>query len=119
LMTRNLLQVIEDVFLKRHGIKVILATHSPSTVALAPEESLYTISRTGDPRLKRTSQDEALKHLMVGLPTLSIRDENRRQAFVESEHDETSYQQLFRLLKDKLNTPFSLEFIASGPGRSR
>lgn len=91
-MIRSLLRVIEDIFVQRHGMKVMLATHSPTTVALAPEAALYTISRTGSPRLKRASRDEALRTLMVGLPTLSIRDENRIPVFVESEDDESCYQ---------------------------
>jgi len=43
-MIKNLLDVIEKIFLK-NGCKVILATHSPTTVALAPEESIYEISK--------------------------------------------------------------------------
>ena len=115
-MVRSLLRVVDDIFCKRFGVKVIMATHAPSTVALAAADSLYTIRRIGDPRLRRASRDDALNGLMVGLPTLSVRNEHRRQVFVESQDDEGCYQELFRLLKDRLQTPFSLEFIASGRG---
>jgi len=115
-MVQSLLHVVDDIFCQRYGVKVILTTHAPSTVALAPEESLYMMRRSGHPRLRRASRDEALAELCVGVPTLSVRNENRRQVFVESEHDEECYQELFRLLRQALMTPFSLEFIASGKG---
>lgn len=115
-MVQSLLRVADDIFCKRYGVKVILTTHSPSTVALAPEESLYTMRRSGDPRLQWATRDDALASLLVGLPTLSVRVENRRQVFVESERDEACYQELFRLLRQHLDSPFSLEFIASGRG---
>lgn len=116
-MTRELLRVADDIFHKRYGVKVILATHSPSTVALAPENSLYTIRRTGYPRLRRAaSRDDALTGLMVGLPTLSIRNDNRRQVIVESDDDENCYNELFRFLKDMVESPISLDFVASGRG---
>lgn len=43
-MIQHLLNVIENVFIK-NGCKVILATHSPTTVALASEESLFEIQK--------------------------------------------------------------------------
>jgi hypothetical protein len=115
-MVRNLLRVVNDIFYGTYGVKIILATQSPSTVALAPETALYTMYRTGYPRLRKASRDEALANLMTGLPTLSVRNEHRKQVFVESEIDEFCYQEMFRLLKDRLEAPFSLEFIASGRG---
>jgi hypothetical protein len=113
-MVRSLLRVVNDIFYGTYGVKVILATQSPSTVALAPQAALYTMYRTGHPRLRKASRDEALANLMTGLPTLSVRNEHRKQVFVESDDDEFCYQEMFRLFKDRLETPFSLEFIASG-----
>lgn len=115
-MVQSLLRVTNEIFNKRYGVKVIMTTHSPSTVALAPSESLYTIRRTGDPRLRPATRDEALNSLTVGISTLSVRIENRRQVFVESEYDEDAFQELFRLLRPRLDTELSLEFIASGKG---
>jgi ABC-type branched-subunit amino acid transport system ATPase component len=116
-MVKSLLQVIQEVFVANYGVKVILTTHSPTTVALAPEEALYTMRRGPSPRLRKAAdRDEALSSLTVGLSTLSVRVENRRTVFVESEHDEACYQELFRLLRPHLQTELSLEFIASGKG---
>jgi energy-coupling factor transporter ATP-binding protein EcfA2 len=115
-MVQSLLRVTDDIFCKRYGVKVLLTTHSPSTVALAPEESLYSIRRGPRPRLRRATRDEVLRSLTVGVPTLSVRIENRRQVFVESEWDEACYHELYRLLRARLDSPLSLSFVASGKG---
>jgi ABC-type molybdenum transport system ATPase subunit/photorepair protein PhrA len=115
-MVQSLLRVTDEIFHRRFGVRVIMTTHAPSTVALAASESLYTIRRVGDPRLRPASRDQALNSLTVGISTLSVRIENRRQVIVESEYDEDAYQELFRLLRSRLDTQLSLEFIASGKG---
>lgn len=116
-MVESLLRVVEQIFVKQHGVKVIMTTHSPSTVALAPEEALYVMRRGPSPRLLKATRDEALTSLTVGLPTLSVRVENRRQVFVESEYDQGCYQKLFELLRPSLSSPFSLSFMAASKGR--
>lgn len=116
-MVQSLLRVIRETFIDTHGVKVLLTTHSPTTVALAPEESLYVMSRTSEPRLtKARDRDQALSSLTVGLSTLSVQIANRRTVFVESEYDEGAYQDLFRLSRSELGTEISLDFVASGRG---
>jgi energy-coupling factor transporter ATP-binding protein EcfA2 len=116
-MVTGLLRVMREIFVAKHGVKVILTTHSPTTVALAPEESLYVMRRSPDPRLRQAAnRDEALASLTVGLSILSVRIDNRRTVFVESEYDENCYQELFRLLRPQFATELSLDFIASGKG---
>jgi len=115
-MVQSLLRVVDEIFNQRYGVKVVMTTHSPSTVALAPERSIYTMRRVGNPRLRHTSRDAAIKDLAVGLPGLSVRNELRRQVFVESEVDEACYQAMFRILRQSLVTELSLEFIAAGRG---
>lgn len=44
-MSKFMLDVMQNIFVKEKKIKVIVSTHSPSTVALAPEESLYRMDR--------------------------------------------------------------------------
>lgn len=112
-MVKSLLTVIEEIFVRQYNVRVLLATHSPSTVAIAPEESLFAMSSNA-PRLRKVSTDEALKDLTVGMSTLSVRVENRRQVFVESEYDQAVYQELYSILRPKLVTERSLEFISVG-----
>lgn len=113
-MTQSLLRTIQEVLVKRHGINVILTTHSPSTVAIAPDESLYVMYKTSQRFLKKTTKDQALAILTTGVPTLSIDYENRRQVFVESQYDVKFYEKIYKKLKDKLIPEISLNFISSG-----
>ncbi|WP_121190007.1 ATP-binding protein [Microbacterium sp. AG790] len=116
MMIRSLLNVIVELFCDRYGVDVILTTHSPTTVALAPESALFVMRRVNSPRLIKATRDEALASLIVGLPTLSVSIDNRRQVFVESEDDENCYQAIYDLLRRELASPISLHFIASGRG---
>ncbi|PZO44938.1 MAG: AAA family ATPase [Pseudanabaena frigida] len=113
-MTQSLLRTIQDVLVNRHGIKVILTTHSPSTVALAPEDSLYAMYKSDQKRIQKTKKDKALSILTTGVPTLSIDYENRRQVFVESHYDAQFYGRLYEKLRQHLIPEVSLNFIASG-----
>jgi ABC-type uncharacterized transport system ATPase component len=118
-MTQSLLNTIQEVLVNRHGIRVILTTHSPSTVALSPEESLYAMYKTDQRRMQKSTKDKALSILTTGVPTLSIDYENRRQVFVESQYDVQFYEKLYKKLRDlreHLVPEISLNFIASGVG---
>lgn len=68
-MMKNMLAVIKEVFLRR-GVKVILVTHSPTTIALCPEESIYVMNRSGLNRIEKKSRGEALSILTEGFATL-------------------------------------------------
>lgn len=52
-MTRQFFNVIDNVLVRRFGIRVIITTHSPSTVALAPEHSIFEMRRH-EPRIVRS-----------------------------------------------------------------
>jgi ABC-type cobalamin/Fe3+-siderophores transport system ATPase subunit len=112
-MTKQFLDVIQNVFVRDKAVKVIMTTHSPSTVALAPEESLFVMNRT-EPRIVKASKDKALSILTSGVPTLSIDYENRRQVFVESKYDVAFYECVYEKLKTKLVPEISISFISSG-----
>lgn len=68
-MMKNMLAVIKDIFLDK-GIKVILVTHSPTTIALAPEESIFVMAKDGLDRISKKSQQDALAILTEGFATL-------------------------------------------------
>jgi energy-coupling factor transporter ATP-binding protein EcfA2 len=113
-MVDRLLRMLRTVFFEEFGVRVVLATHSPSTVALAPPESVMLMSRSSVSRLRRVDTDAALAALTVGIPTLSVRSEHRRQVFVEATFDERVYTTLWNLLGDRLGSPITPVFIASG-----
>lgn len=68
-MIQNLLDVIDNIFIK-NKCKVILATHSPTTVALASEESLFEVQKGKEQqKLKKISQADAISLLSEGIIT--------------------------------------------------
>lgn len=115
-MSKRLINVLYNYFHKNLGVKIVISTHSPSTVAFAPEESLFVMQKDL-PRLKKVSKDEALKELTIGVPSFSINYENRKQVFVESKYDVEYYNALYNIFKNNLNKDISLNFIASGDVR--
>ncbi|MCL2651015.1 MAG: AAA family ATPase [Candidatus Azobacteroides sp.] len=67
---QNLLNVINNVFVKQNNVKVILATHSPSTIALADEQNIFVINKQGENRIEKQSKREALRILSEGFISL-------------------------------------------------
>jgi len=68
-MMKNMLDVIHSVFLNRN-INVILVSHSPTTIALAPEDSIFVMNKSGVNRIEKKSKQEALAILTNGFATL-------------------------------------------------
>lgn len=112
-MTKQFLDVIKNVFVKEKNINVIITTHSPTTIALSDEESIFVITNAGA-KITKTNKDAALKILTEGVPSFSIQYENRRQIFVESPYDVEYYEQLYSIYGSSLESEISLHFIASG-----
>ena len=112
-MSKNVIDTITKVLVGDFGIKVIATTHSPSTVALAPEESIFTM-RPNEPGVHESSKATALNILTAGVPTIAISHDGRRQVFVESPIDAKIYDALYRLLKPNIVSDRSLEFVATG-----
>ncbi|EJG2369076.1 AAA family ATPase [Vibrio parahaemolyticus] len=111
-MTKHFIHVLKKVFVEEKGVKVILTTHSPSTIALSPEESIYVMGVEA-PRLTKTSKDKALSILTSGVPALSVNYENRRQVFVESKYDQHFYELINRKLSSINPSEISLDFLCA------
>ena len=112
-MTVSLLQTIQNVLVKDRGVSVIITTHSPSTVALAPENAIYSMDPTG-PRIQKVTRSAALSILTAGVPTLAVSFDGRRQIFVESRTDARLYELLYQKYKGLLNSERSLVFVEVG-----
>jgi ABC-type branched-subunit amino acid transport system ATPase component len=113
-LIQKFLDVVINLLCKENNINVILSTHSPTTVALAPSDSIYLVDNESTAFLSKTSKDDALKSLLVGLPALSVQYENRRQIFVESGNDVKYYESIYKKLNTQLTPEISLSFISSG-----
>lgn len=112
-MTTSLLRTINETLVGKLKIGVILATHSPSTVALAEEDALYLVTADGE-RISKMTKDGALAALTEGVPTLSVNFDNRRQVFVEGRYDVDYFESICQAIRTILHPEVSLNFISSG-----
>jgi ABC-type multidrug transport system ATPase subunit len=111
-MTRRYINLVDEFFVRNQKMRVIMVTHSPSTVALAPPESIYLLERGRE--LRKVSKASALNVLTEGVPTLAIDFDGRRQVFTESAADAKTYDALYRVIRQLLPSGRSLEFIDTG-----
>ncbi len=121
-MTQQFLNVIKDVLVQRHGIRVIMATHSPSTVAMAPEGSVFEMYKT-QPRIRSApSNAHAVGLLTAGLVVVS---RGTKFIFVEDQEDVEFYKAVWDALTHTAGdtttglmsrTP-SLVFLAASVGK--
>jgi hypothetical protein len=114
-LAKEFIRVSEQVLSDEFDACVIATTHSPSTVAFAPEDSLFTLTEFDDGhRLEKVGKDAAIKVLTSGVPTLSLSYDGRRQVFCEDDSDRDLYTSLFAILSNRLGSARSLEFIGTG-----
>lgn len=95
--------------------QILITTHSPTTVALAPENSTYVVSENA---IVAVTKDKGVAELLDGVTQISISPENRRQVYVESQYDADIYQVIYSKLlhrSELLDSKISLNFISSGP----
>ncbi len=120
-MTQSILDTIQKILVERYNVKVIMTTHSPTTVALSPEESVYGLRKEGGKKIiEKKNRDQALSILTQGIPFLSIDYSKRKQVFVESENDAETLGAFYEILRSRNtlnNSGVSLSFIASGFGK--
>jgi energy-coupling factor transporter ATP-binding protein EcfA2 len=94
------------------GVPVIMTTHSATTVAFAPEGSVYVMERgTG---LSKSSQLRAINTLFYGVRTVQVLLNATRTVLVESPDDEALYEMAYDALKSSLGSELSLEFRSTG-----
>lgn len=112
-----LIEILTKTIVEKIGIKVVITTHSPSTVAMAPENSVFEIDKiTRTPTL--VSNYHALRTLTSGTEFLSVSFEKRRQIFVESKYDVKYYQILFNITSRKVKYSFQPIFLEPHNGSS-
>lgn len=91
----DLISTIQTMLVKEAGIRVVLTTHSPTTVSLSPDEAIHEIAGQV---IERRSRSEAVNVLSHGLPYLRVGNDPRIQVFVESSYDADRYGKLLGLL---------------------
>ncbi|MDG5768273.1 ATP-binding protein [Balneolales bacterium ANBcel1] len=116
-MSKLLLDVLEDTFVKKYNVKVIITTHSPSTIALAPENCIYQLKNVQNSSLNKINKDDALQLLTNFIPTLNIDYRNHRHVFVESPTDVFYYQTLYGKHQQQETLDYKLYFISNSNGK--
>jgi hypothetical protein len=96
-LTRQFMDVMNEVLVEKYNARIILTTHSPSTVALAPEESIFEMWRDA-PRIRRPkSRADTIGLLTAGLVIVSP---SSRYVLVEDSEDVTFYNAVRDILSD-------------------
>lgn len=117
-MVVQLMGFLEE-FARKFSAQVIITTHSPTTVALAPEKAIYLLE---DGIIEMLDKDAAIACLLEGVSQISISPFNRRQVFVESSYDADIYQAIYGRIShrsDLLDPKITLTFVSSGPKMPR
>ncbi len=123
-MTMQFLDVISEVLVNRHGVRVIMTTHSPSTVALAPEGSVFTLERGSNVVKRVDHRPEIISVLTAGLVTVS---RTTKFCLVEDADDVNFYKAVAEILMDHgpsrdkmaLRPSPSIVFIPASAGNGR
>lgn len=111
-MTQQFLNVIKNVLVDKFRVKVIMTTHSPSTVIFSPPEAIFEMSRT-EPRItKSPSKNHSVSLLTSGLIYVG---EGTKYFLVEDIDDADFYSYVFNTLinENEINSDIPLVFIPS------
>jgi predicted ATPase len=109
-LTKQFLEVVDKFLIKQYGAKVIMTTHSPSTVGLCDEDSIFIMSKEPT-KIEKQTRPNAINYLTSGVPTLSSIIDNRRYVLVEDKDDVTFYTRLYNLYNKEISEEISLVFI--------
>lgn len=117
-MTKQFFNVIYDTLVKKYDVRVIMTTHSPSTIALAPEnEDCQIFELKKEPTLIELAPDKSkiISHLSSGLIIVT---KATKFVIVEGTDDKPFYEAVYDLLKSnkQLNHEVNIVFI---PGKNK
>lgn len=115
--SRLLIETVIETIVERAGVKVVMTTHSPATVAMAPDNSIYEVSREAKVPVM-VSNSRAVSILTQGIGFLRVSYEKRRQIFVESKYDVIYFERLFDSLMRKYAYKYQPIFMEPHSGTS-
>ena len=116
-LSKMMVEVLNDKIVKEFGIRVILTTHQPSTIAHSPEESLFWMER-GEP-IRSSSKQEIIPILSDGIITVQpnealriattqLRSDNLPVVLVEGQTDKTLLETAWKKLKGRTEPGFEI-----------
>lgn len=98
-LARRFLEVMQQVFVEARGVRVIMTTHSPSTVVFTPAESLFEMRRE-EPRIRLSPDKQATIALLT--EGLVVVQESTRFVLTDGDDDPPFYSQVWQLLTQEL-----------------
>ena len=109
-MSQQFLNVIKNVLVDKFGVQVIMTTHSPSTIILAPNDSIYEMSRNEPRIVKSPSKNHSVSILTSGIVYVG---EGTRYFLVEDNDDVSFYTFVYnQLVSDRqIDANIPLVFI--------
>lgn len=139
-MCRMMVEIFSEMSAKKEegggGIRIIITTHSPSTVAFTPEGSLFVMQREADNKrvIKPTTSEDAVEILSDGIFTFSramssfsmlSTSPKQNLVFVEGKTDVQHFTKAMQMLGYDLDVEFFdmhdastlSNFIKSAPAR--
>jgi predicted ATPase len=109
-MSKMMIEILKDDIYGKQNIPVLISTHSPTTIACSPTQSLYKISK--DKKVPEScSLDDSMDILAYEIPNIKLSIDSRRQIFVEHIYDVLYYEKLFQILTKSYEIPTSLQFL--------
>jgi predicted ATPase len=99
-LTRRFLKVLKEVFVEQREVRVIMTTHSPSTVALTPDGHLFEMCRA-HPRIRPVQRSQAIATLTDGF--VAVQD-GTRTVFLEGKDDPPFFRTVWQLLTERPTT---------------
>ncbi len=117
-MSKYFLKIIEETFVKKLGIRVIMTTHSPCTVALCPPEALFEMIYE-PPRIKKAA---SLNSTIFNLTSGSLYvNKMTKYILVEDNDDAEFYNYLYDQLRSEkcINMDITLQFISVSTRKSK
>lgn len=111
-MSQQFLNVIKNVLVDKFGVQVIMTTHSPSTVMLAPSDSIYEMSHV-NPRIRKSpSKNHSVSLLTSGIVYVG---EGTKYFLVEDNDDVMFYSFVYNQLtsENQIDSNIPLVFISA------
>lgn len=113
-MIRRFMNSMQSTLVDKIGVAVIMTSHSPNTVALCDEQSIYelVVDSDGSRSIDKISRRSALQKFSEGLLFVQ---EDTRLVFVEGKDDVPFYENLLQIAisKHDLDTIPTMKFIAA------
>ncbi|GEM_PF-2863340 len=120
-MTKQFFNVIYETLVKKHGVRVILTTHSPSTLAIAPdvpECQVYELKKNPTQIVhdKSRSHSKSISILTSGLILVTTKT---KLVFVEDEDDVSFYTEIYNTIREEYNEIDKTDYFGFIPASNR